>query len=161
MASQGTGPLPGGGASEKQQKGASITRNYSIGAAAAHYLQLHAPRDGGGGGGGLPSLLVGFRTTVVAVIIGVVMGLLTVAVLIGVHYSEKTQRYLTITAIVVAIIFAVCIKKLPRAYMFSLLSIGMLMMAVWLGFIGNVSSLFKILAGFLALGAGLLKIYFY
>ena len=116
---------------------------------------------GGGGGGGLPSLLMGFRTTVIAVIIGAVMGLLTVVVLIGVHYSEKTQRYLTIIGVVVAIIFVVCIKKLPHAYMFSLLSIGMLMVAVWLGFIANVSSLFKILAGFLALGAGLLKIYLY
>jgi hypothetical protein len=110
---------------------------------------------------GLPSLLIGFRATVVSIIIGILLGLLTVGALVGIHYSEKTQRFITIISIVVLIIFGVCIKKLPRGYMFSLLSIVMLVVAVWLGFIANVSPLFKILAGFLALGAGLFKIYFY
>jgi hypothetical protein len=113
------------------------------------------------GGEGIPSLLLGFRATVISVIIGAVLGLLTVGILVGIHYSEKTQRFITITSVVVLIIFAVCMKKLPRGYMFSLLSIAMLMVAVWLGFIANLSPLFKILAGFLALGAGLFKIYFY
>jgi hypothetical protein len=120
-----------------------------------------APAGAAGGGEGLPSLLVGFRATVVSVIIGAVLGLLTVGILVGIHYSEKTQRFITMTSIVVLIIFAVCMKKLPRGYMFSLLSIAMLMVAVWLGFIANLSPLFKILAGVLAVGAGLCKIYFY
>ena len=120
-----------------------------------------APGSSGGGGEGLPSLLVGFRATAISVIVGLVLGLLTVGILVGIHYSEKTQRFMTITGIAVVIIFAVCIKKLPRAYMFSLLSIAMLMAAVWLGFIADISPVFKVLAGVLALGAGLFKIYFY
>jgi hypothetical protein len=120
-----------------------------------------APGSSGGGGEGLPSLLVGFRATAISVIVGLVLGLLTVGILVGIHHSEKTWRFIIIISVVVGVIFMVCMKKLPRAYMFSLLSIAMLMSAVWLGFIADISPVFKVLAGFLALGAGLFKIYFY
>jgi hypothetical protein len=116
---------------------------------------------GGEGGEGLPSLLVGFRATAISVIVGLVLGLLTVGILVGIHYSEKTWRFIIIISVVVGIIFVVCMKKLPRAYIFSLLSIAMLMSAVWMGFIADLSPVFKVLAGFLALVAGLFKIYFY
>ena len=116
---------------------------------------------GKGGDEGPPSLLIGFRGSVASIIFGLVLGLLTVGFLVAIHFSEKTQRYLTILSIVVAIIFAVCIKKLPRGYMFSVLSILMLMAAMWIGFIAALPPLFRILAGLLAVGAGLFKIYFY
>lgn len=109
----------------------------------------------------LPTLLVGFRSMVLSIIIGLILGLLSILCLVIIHYSEKTVRLLTMTSVVVAIIFGVCMFKLPRAYIFSLLSIFMLMAAGWLGFVGQVPPIFKVASGFLALGAGLLKIYFY
>ena len=106
-------------------------------------------------------MLTGFRVTVITVIIGVVLGLLTVGVLTAIHYSERTMRMILFIGVIVAVIFGVCIKKLPRAYMFSLLSIAMLMFAMWLGFVSNAPAIFKGLAGALAFCAGMFKIYFY
>lgn len=110
---------------------------------------------------GLPTLLPGFRITVVMVLIGLVAGFIIVGIIYVIHYTESTKKMLIFTSIIVLIIFGVCIKKSPRAYLFSLLSIVMLLAAMGFGFIYDFPFPFRVVAGCLALGAALIKVYFY
>jgi hypothetical protein len=110
---------------------------------------------------GLPTLLPGFRITVLMVLIGLVAGFIIVGIIYVIHYTESTKKMLIFISIIVLIIFGVCIKKSPRAYLFSLLSIVMLLAAMGFGFIYDFPFPFRVVAGCLALGAGLIKVYFY
>lgn len=110
---------------------------------------------------GIPTLLPGFRITAVTVLIGLVIGLIIVGIIYVIHYTESTNKILIFISILVLVIFGVCIKKSPRAYLFSLLSIVMLLAAMGFGFIYDFPFPFRVVAGCLALGAGLIKVYFY
>lgn len=110
---------------------------------------------------GLVSVLPGFRITVFMVLVGLVFGFIIVGIIYIIHYTESTKKMLIFISIIVLVIFGVCIKKAPRAYLFSLLSIVMLLAAMGFGFIYDFPFPFRVVAGCLALGAGLIKIYFY
>jgi len=110
---------------------------------------------------GLVSVLPGFRITVFMVLVGLVFGFIIVGIIYIIHYTESTKKMLIFISIIVLVIFVVCMKKAPRAYLFSLLSIVMLLAAMGFGFIYDFPVPFRVVAGCLAVGAGLIKVYFY
>lgn len=110
---------------------------------------------------GLVSVLPGFRIMVIMVLVGLVFGFIIVGIIYIIHYTESTKKMLIFISIIVLVILGVFIKKSPRAYLFSLLSIVMLLAAMGFGFIYDFPFPFRVVAGCLALGAGLVKVYFY
>lgn len=110
---------------------------------------------------GFPTLLPGFRITLVTVLIGLVIGLIIVGIIYIIHYTESTKKILIFISVIVLVIFGVCMKKAPRAYLFSVLSVVMLLAAMGFGFIFDFPFPFRVVAGCLALGAALVKVYFY
>lgn len=110
---------------------------------------------------GLVSLVPGFRFGLFTVIFGLVVGLIVVGIIYLIYYTGKTNKLLIFLSIIVVIIFVVCIKKAPRAYMFSVLSVLMLIGAMGFGFILDLPFPFRIAAGCMALVAGIMKVYFY
>jgi len=110
---------------------------------------------------GLPTILPGFRITVVTVLIGMVFALIIVGFIYFIHYTDATKKVLIFISIIVLVIFLIFMKKAPRAYLFSVLSVVMLLAAMGFGFIYDFPVPFRVVAGCLAVGAGLIKIYFY
>ena len=110
---------------------------------------------------GPPSLLSGFRVTLLFVIFGVIIGLIIVGVLYVIHESELTRRMLITLGIIVIFIFFICMKRLPKTYSYSLLCTAMLIAALGTGFVLDLGPGFKFLSGFLAIGAAVIKWLFY
>ena len=110
---------------------------------------------------GPPSLLSGFRATLLFVIFGIIIGLIIVGVLYVIHESDITRRMLITLGIIVIFIFFICMKRLPTTYSYSLLCTTMLIAALGTGFMFELGTPFKFLSGALAVGAAVIKGMFY
>lgn len=110
---------------------------------------------------GPPTLLSGFRATLLFVIFGIILGLIIVGVLYVIHESDLTKRMLITLGVIVIFIFFICMKRLPRTYSYSLLCTAMLIAALGTGFVLELGTPFKFLSGALAVGAAVIKGLFY
>lgn len=110
---------------------------------------------------GPPSLLSGFRATLLFVIFGIIIGLIIVGVLYVIHKSDLTKRMLITLGVFVIFIFFICMKRLPKTYSYSLLCTAMLIAALGTGFVLDLDTPFKFLSGALAVGAAVIKGMFY
>ena len=110
---------------------------------------------------GPPTLLSGFRATLLFVIFGIIIGLLIVGVLYVIHESDLTRRMLITLGIIVIFIFFICMKRLPKTYSYSLLCTAMLIAALGTGFVLDLGAPFNGLSGALAVGAAVIKGMFY
>lgn len=110
---------------------------------------------------GPPTLLSGFRATLLFVIFGIIIGLIIVGVLYVIHESDLTKRMLITLGVIVIFIFFICMKRLPRTYSYSLLCTAMLIAALGTGFVLELGTPFKFLSGALAVGAAVIKGLFY
>ena len=149
--------LANAGAAANNAKDAAKAGLANAGAAAAASVKAAFANDKEG----LVSVLPGFRIMVLMVLVGLVFGFIVVGIIYIIHYTESTKKMLIFLSIIVLVIFGVCMKKAPRAYLFSLLSIVMLLAAMGFGFIYDFPFPFRVIAGCLAVGAGLIKVYFY
>ena len=113
--------------------------------------------DSGDDDDGPPSLLSGFRATLLFVVFGIIIGLIIVGVLYVIHESELTRRMLITLGIIVIFIFFICMKRLPKTYSYSLVCTAMLIAALGTGFVLDLGTGFKFLSGFLAIGAAVIK----
>jgi hypothetical protein len=108
-----------------------------------------------------PTFMTGIWSTVVTIVVGIVLGLISVFILMAIHDAENTPKIFMVVGIIVAIIFILSIKQRPPAFGYSVLSIVLLMGAMAFGFILPYDMIFRIAAGGCALAAGLIKIFFY
>jgi hypothetical protein len=108
-----------------------------------------------------PSLLSGFRVTVLFVLLGTIVGLSIVGLLYVIHESDLTKRMLITLGVIVIFIFFICMKRLPKTYSYSLLCTAMLIAALGTGFVLELDTGFKFLSGALAIGAAVIKGMFY
>ena len=104
-----------------------------------------------------PSLLSGFRVTVLFVLLGTIVGLSIVGLLYVIHESDLTKRMLITLGVIVIFIFFICMKRLPKTYSYSLLCTAMLIAALGTGFVLELDTGFKFLSGALAIGAAVIK----
>jgi hypothetical protein len=104
-----------------------------------------------------PSMLTGFRITLIFVIVGAIIGLIIVGLLYLIHESEKTRQIILTVVIIVFFIFFICMKRLPRTYTYSVLCTAMLIAALGTGFVLDMGTPFKFLSGALAIGAAVIK----
>ena len=110
---------------------------------------------------GIPTILPGFRITLLFVFFGTIIGLIIVGVLYVIHESELTKQMLITLGIIVIFIFFICMKRLPRTYTYSLVCTAMLISALGTGFVLDLGTEFKFLSGALAIGAAIIKGLFY
>lgn len=113
--------------------------------------------DNNPGENSFPSILTGFRITLGFVIGGTIIGLIIVGLLYLIHESEKTRQIILTVVIIVFFIFFICMKRLPKTYIYSVICTAMLIAALGTGFLLDLDTPFKFLSGALVIGAAVIK----